>query len=79
MTVGHGVEGKQSSYVNRFFHWVNSTFPNPKHQLVNKGIPGATSGYVAPCVLNLLPENPDLVILVSPLPSSLDSTLSSQV
>ena len=64
ITAAHGLP-KEASYVERVFNWINATFPNPNHQFLNHGFSGATSAYVAPCVLETLPNEPDLVLLVS--------------
>lgn len=63
--MGHGVVDKETSYFNRFVNWVNATFPHVNHVFSNQAIPGVSSAYVAPCVLRLLPKDPDMVILVS--------------
>lgn len=39
------------------------TFPNERHQLLNKGLPGTTSAYVSPCALQMVPPNADFVLL----------------
>ena len=64
VTVGHNVENKQTAWLYRVFDWVNTTFPHPDHEFINAAIPAVTSAYVAPCVLDLLPGNLDLVFLV---------------
>ena len=67
VTVGHNVQNKQTAWLYRVFDWINTTFPHPEHQFINKAIPAVTSAYIAPCVLNLLPDDLDLILLVSSL------------
>ena len=50
--------------------WIQSTFPHKDHRLLNEAIPATTSSYIAPCVLNMVPETVDLVVMVSLLPGS---------
>lgn len=42
---------------------MQATFPNDRHQLLNKGLPGTTSAYVSPCALQMVPPNADFVLL----------------
>lgn len=71
VTVGHNVEVKETAWLYRVFDWINTTFPNPNHQFLNKAIPAVTSAYVAPCVTDLLPPDLDLIFLVSMISSGM--------
>ena len=50
--------------------WIESAFPHEDHRLLNEAIPAITSSYIAPCVLSMVPETVDLVIMVSLLAGS---------
>ena len=39
MTKGHGPVHVENSYLDRFYAWINETFPHPDHQLINQAIP----------------------------------------
>ena len=54
---------QENAWGSRLFHWIQMTFPNPNHVLMNKAVPAVTSAYIAPCVLNMVPENTDLIIM----------------
>ena len=58
-----GSDGR--GWLNSFMHAVNTTFPHPDHILINNGIPGNNFGSFAhgTCLENLIPKQPDLVIL----------------
>ncbi|KAL4421750.1 hypothetical protein ABPG77_009733 [Micractinium sp. CCAP 211/92] len=51
------------SYAARFFSFLNSTFPNPAHRFINRGMPSSNSGWFAPCVDTLVPPGADLVVV----------------
>ena len=64
VSAGVGVLQGNNSYVQRLYHWINTTFPHKDHRLLNFALPATTSAYYAPCVTSgLLPNNTDLVIL----------------
>ena len=42
---------------------LQETFPNERHQLINKALPGTTSAYVSPCALQMVPPSADFVLL----------------
>lgn len=63
VTAGSGVWRQENSWASRLFHWIQMTFPNDKHVLMNKAVPAVTSAYIAPCVLNMVPEDTDLVLM----------------
>lgn len=63
VTAGSGVWRQENSWASRVFHWIQATFPNKDHVLMNKAVPAVTSAYISPCVLNMVPENTDLVLM----------------
>ena len=63
VSAGHGVLDPDNGWVSRIFTWLEETFPNPGHRLLNRAIPATTSGYISACVPDLVPDNVDLVIL----------------
>ena len=46
VTKGHGPANPENSWVNRFFGWVNETFPHPQHQFTNQAIPAVSRGSI---------------------------------
>ena len=42
---------------------VQATFPNERHRLLNRAVPGTTSAYVSPCALQMVPPEADFVLL----------------
>ena len=42
---------------------VQATFPNERHRLLNKALPGTTSAYISPCALQMVPPDADFVLL----------------
>lgn len=42
---------------------MQDTFPHPQHRLLNKAVPGTTSLYTSPCVLQIVPPDADFVLL----------------
>ncbi|CAL5221891.1 g4156 [Coccomyxa viridis] len=63
ITAGQGVTMARDNYVERLYRWVQATFPNDQHRLLNKGLPGTTSAYVSPCALQIVPPDADFVLL----------------
>ena len=63
ISYGIGVWRPNNSWVARVFDWIQKDFPNPGHVLLNKAYPATTASYAAPCVLDDVPPNTDLVLL----------------
>lgn len=63
VTYGHGVDDASQAYPALFFAFLNASFPNREHVLLNRGLPGATSQVTAPCVHSMVPPTADLVIV----------------
>ncbi|KAK9829249.1 hypothetical protein WJX72_004751 [[Myrmecia] bisecta] len=64
VTIGSGTPNfSLDGYVSQVFDWVNQTFPHTKHKLVNGGMGGITSGYIANCLDHFIPVDLDIVFL----------------
>lgn len=63
ISAGHGVADPENGWTSRVFKWLEQTFPNAGHTLLNHAIPAVTSGYVSACVPELVPHNTDLVLV----------------
>lgn len=53
----------KTSWVERFFDWIRTTFPHANHTLVNGAVPATPSAYMALCWRYYVPPNPDLMIV----------------
>ena len=57
------VHSTHNRWASRLLRWVKTSFPHPKHLLLNLAAPGTTSAYTHPCVLEALPQDVDVVLL----------------
>ena len=62
VTAGTGVQA-ENAWAARVFDWLAAAFPHEDHHFVNQALPATTSAYAAPCILQTLPHETDLVFL----------------
>lgn len=63
VTIGSSVTAGHTTYVDRFFEWINTNFPHKQHKLVNSGIPSTGTDVFAACIDRLVPADADLVVV----------------
>ncbi|KAL4440672.1 hypothetical protein ABPG77_000381 [Micractinium sp. CCAP 211/92] len=62
VTRGAGASSPDRSFPERFFAFLNATFPHREHVLQNKGIGASTSGIFSVCAEAIVPPDADLVV-----------------
>lgn len=63
VTKGQGARTPQAGYAERFFGFLNATWPHAQHVLLNKGIGGTSSGVFSACAEQLVDPQADLVVV----------------
>ena len=63
LDLGWGQTGTLTGFLVRWMHWVNTTWPHPAHQLINKASSGTALQTILPCLFGTLPARIDLVVI----------------
>lgn len=63
VTKGQGARTPAAGYAERFFGFLNASWPHPGHVLSNKGIGGTSSGVFSACAEQLVDAQANLVVV----------------